>query len=246
MKDNFSKQSNLYSKFRPGYPAELVDFLVALVRSKDKSWDVGTGNGQFAVQLAEYFSKVYATDISAAQIENATSKPNIFYSVQKAEQSSFSENTFDLITIAQAIHWFEFDNFYTEAKRVLKPSGLIAALCYDIFSINEEIDFLVNDFYKNVTGPYWDDERKYVDEHYRSIPFPFQEIEAPSFKMNYNWKFENAIGYLNTWSAVQHYIKKNNENPVDAFSSQLKKAWGNTITRKVSFQIFMRVGKNEK
>ena len=246
MKDNFSKHSDLYSKFRPGYPGELINFLLALVPSKKAAWDCGTGNGQFAIKLTSWFDSVYATDISEAQISNAIIKKNIFYSFEKAEQTSFADNKFDLITIAQAIHWFDFDSFYKEARRTLCPSGIIAAIGYNVFRINKEMDLLVDHFYRDVVGSYWDKERKYVDENYRTIPFPFNEIETPPFVMNYDWEFEHAIGYINTWSAVQHYIKKNNENPVDKFSNEFKKAWGNVVTRKISFPVFIRTGRNVK
>ena len=243
MKDNFSKQSDLYSKFRPGYPKKVFHFLMPLVPDKKIAWDCGTGNGQVAGALSEYFKKVYASDLSAAQIANAIIKDNIYYSVEKAEEAKFDDNTFDLITIAQAIHWFNFDKFYKEVNRTLKPGGIIAAIGYDVFRINKKIDVLINNFYKHTTGPYWDKERKYVDDHYASIPFPFKEIESPDFFMNYDWEIEQVIGYFNTWSSVQHYIRKNNKNPVDEFSRELRKVWGSVTRRKVSFPVFMRVGR---
>jgi ubiquinone/menaquinone biosynthesis C-methylase UbiE len=243
MKDNFSKQSDLYSRFRPGYPRQLFDFLLPLVPDKKAAWDCGTGNGQVAVKLSMYFKEVYATDLSLAQIENADKKENIFYSVETAEKTLFPGNKFDLITVAQAIHWFEFNSFYKEAHRTLKPGGVIVAIGYDIFRINKKIDLLIDKFYIDTTGPYWDKERKYVDEHYLTIPFPFKEIITPGFSMNYNWKFEQVTGYLNTWSAVQHYTRKNNENPVEKFSEELKKVWGDVLKRKVTFPIFARTGR---
>ena len=106
---------------------------------KKTAWDCGTGNGQVAVKLSQYFNEVYATDLSSAQIENADKK-NIFYSVENAEETLFPDNKFDLITVAQAIHWFDFENFYNEVERNLKPGGIIAVIGYDIFRINEEIN----------------------------------------------------------------------------------------------------------
>ncbi|MEP6926123.1 MAG: class I SAM-dependent methyltransferase [Ginsengibacter sp.] len=244
MKDNFSKQADLYSRFRPGYPREIFDFLLPLVADKKTAWDCGTGNGQVAVKLSQYFDEVYATDLSAAQIENAVNKSNIFYSVAKAEETLFPDNKFDLITIAQAIHWFNFEKFYQQVKRTLKPGGIIAVLGYDVFKINKKIDLMVDKFYRDTTGPYWDEERKYIDAHYLTIPFPFKEITTPAFSINYNWEFEKVTGYLNTWSAVQHYIRKNNENPVEKFSEELKKVWSTVLKRKVTFPIFMRAGRN--
>lgn len=243
MKDNFSKQSDLYSRFRPGYPNKLFQFLLPLIPNKDAAWDCGTGNGQVAIKLAAFFKEVYATDISTAQIDNATKKENIFYEVVNAEDTKFENNAFDIITVAQAIHWFNFEIFYNEVNRTLKPGGIIAVFGYDIFSINKEIDNLIQKFYKETTGPYWDKERRYIDEQYKTIPFPFKQIEAPEFSMSYTWQLEQVIGYLNTWSAVQHYIRKNDKNPVDAFAVELHELWGNIFQRKVTFKIFMRLGR---
>ena len=164
MKDNFSTQADLYSRFRPDYCQQLYDFLLHLIPAKNTAWDCGTGNGQVAVKLSEYFEEVYATDISANQIKNAKKKKNIFYSIQKAEKTSFANHQFDLITVAQAIHWFDFEKFYAEVKRTLKPSGIIAVFGYNLCKINKETDKIIHNFYKNIIGPYWDDERKYFDK----------------------------------------------------------------------------------
>ncbi|MEO8412184.1 MAG: class I SAM-dependent methyltransferase [Ginsengibacter sp.] len=243
MKDNFSKQSDLYARFRPGYPKQLFDFLLPLVPGKQTAWDCATGNGQVAATLSQYFNEVYATDISSEQIRNAITRENIFYAVGNAEETSFPGDKFDLITVAQAIHWFDFEKFYHEAKRTLQTGAIIAVIGYDIFKINKEINLLVDQLYRKTTGPYWDAERKYIDDRYTTIPFPFKEIETPGFSMNYHWELEQVVGYLNTWSAVQHYTRRNNENPVDKFSEELKKVWGNIQKRKVTFPIFMRTGR---
>jgi|SRR6185437_843928 len=243
MKDNFSKNALSYSRFRPGYPQQLFDFLIHHLADKKTAWDCGTGNGQVAIKLAEYFDKVYATDISGGQLSNAVKKENIFYSIARAEKTSFGDNQFDLITVAQAIHWFEFEKFYKEVNRTLSKDGILAVFGYNLFKINKEIDFIIDDFYKNIIGPYWDKERKYIDESYATIPFPFEEIKTPDLFMEYEWEFEHVAGYLNTWSSVQHFITKNNTNPVDQVINPLRKAWGDALKRKVFFPIFMRAGK---
>src|SRR5437879_2833438 len=108
MKDNFSKRSHLYARFRPTYPRQLFEFLISLVPERQAAWDCGTGNGQVAAVLAGYFDKVYATDISENQIKHAVEKPNVVYKIEAAEQTSFPDELFDLITVAQAVHWFDF------------------------------------------------------------------------------------------------------------------------------------------
>lgn len=243
MKDNFSKQAHLYSRFRPDYPQQLYDFLLDYLSDKKTAWDCGTGNGQVATKLSSYFEKVFATDASFGQIENATKKENIFYSIQKAEHTSFIKNQFDLITVAQAIHWFDFEKFYKEVNRTLKPRGIIAVFGYNLFKISKEIDEIIDHFYKNIIGPYWDKERKYVDENYSTIPFPFEEIRSPKFYNKHDWEFEHLIGYLNTWSSVQHFITRNQTNPVDQIIAPLKAAWGRELRKEISFPVFMRVGR---
>ena len=131
MKDNFLKQSATYSKYRPDYPKELYEFISSNVKKKQAAWDCGTGNGQAAKELAKIFEKVFATDISQQQIENAGQRENIFYSVEPAEQTTFSHNSFDLVTVAQALHWLRVDDFYTQVKRVAKCGHFC---CLDLFA----------------------------------------------------------------------------------------------------------------
>jgi SAM-dependent methyltransferase len=242
MKDNFSQQAAIYAAFRPTYPPELFQYLYTLISNRQCAWDCGTGNGQVAAALADHFDKVYATDISEKQIARAVQKPNIFYSVQRAEQTSFNDNQFGLVTVAQAIHWFKFDEFYDEVKRTLKPGGILAVIGYGLMETSGELNDVIRHFYKNVVGPYWDVERSYIDEEYTTIPFPFEEVSTPDFAMEYDWNIDQLTGYLSTWSSVQHYINKNNTDPLTLVSEQLKQAWGVEAIKKFTFKILLRVG----
>lgn len=243
MKDNFSKQSSSYKKFRPAYPQAIFEFIYQQLNTKQIAWDCGTGNGQFAVELAKQFDKVIATDLSAKQIENATPKSNIEYKVLSAETADFPKDYFDLITVAQAVHWFDFDKFYTVVNHCLKSEGLLALVTYNLLEINREIDHLIHYLYKDILGRYWDLERKHVDSSYQSIPFPFEEIYTPKFTQTYHWQLEELIGYLNTWSAVQHYIHDNEENPVDLIITDLTEQWPKGVQKEVSFPMFIRLGR---
>lgn len=242
MKDNFSDKSDKYAKYRPTYPQEMLDFIFSLLDKKENAWDCGTGTGQIAIELSKEFNNVYATDISQTQLDNAIKKDNIFYSLQSAEQTNFSDNSFDLITVAQAIHWFDFDKFYSEVKRTLKENGVIAVIGYGLIQIDEKVDEIILDFYKNVVGSYWDKERKYIDEKYKTIPFPFNEIESPKFYIKSEWTFEHLLGYFETWSAIKHFIKTNKYNPVDNIFDKLKEAWGNDLSKKITFPVLLRIG----
>lgn len=242
MKDNFSTKSDEYAKHRPGYPEEVFHFLQKIVTEKERLWDCGTGNGQVAGRLASVFQQVYATDISVPQLMNAQNRPNIHYSKQRAEKTNFPDSYFDLITVAQAIHWFDFEAFYKEVRRTLKPDGTIAVMGYGLFRSNKETTAVIDHFYNGIIGPYWDSERRYLDEEYKTIPFPFKEMEAPEFIHEMEWSLERLVGYLKTWSAVKHYEKANGKNPVDLVYSDLKKSFGER--GKVVFPVLFRVGRN--
>ena len=244
MKDNFSSKSSSYAKYRPTYPQELYQFLKEKLDKTEKAWDCGTGNGQVAGALAKFFKEVQATDISQQQLDNAIIQHNIHYSVQAAEKTNFPDNSFDLITVAQAIHWFNFEAFYKEVARVLKPDGIIAVIGYSLFKSNPKTDEVILKFYHDIVGPFWDEERKYLDKKYKTIPFPFIEIESPRFEQEYQWTFAHLIGYLKTWSAVKHYEKANGENPVALIEEELKATFG--AKNKVVFPILFRCGKLAK
>jgi ubiquinone/menaquinone biosynthesis C-methylase UbiE len=246
MKDNFSSQSDKYAKYRPTYPTEFFDYLNLIVPNKQNAWDCGTGNGQVAYELAKTFDSVFATDISQSQIDNALQADNIKYSVQPAEKTDFEDNQFDLTVIAQAIHWFDFDKFYREVNRTAKENALICAIGYGRIEISEQIDHIITNFYENVIGVYWDKERKYIDENYKTIRFPFDEIQTPNFVNTQHWTLEHLIGYLNTWSAVKHFIKQNNYNPIDKLQKGIEQLWDNEQTKQVRFPLLLRVGRITK
>lgn len=246
MKDNFSTQSDRYAKYRPVYPAALFEYIGSLVPDKQNAWDCGTGNGQIAFELAKIFERVFATDISQSQIDNAVHAGNILYSVQRAEKTDFDDHVFDLVVVAQAIHWFDFEQFYAEVKRTAKENALLCVTGYGKLEISAQIDHLIAAFYENVIGAYWDAERRYIDEHYKTIPFPFDEIQAPAFVNKQHWTLEHLIGYLNTWSAVKHFIRQNNYNPIDKLRPQIEQLWGNEPTRQVCFPLLLRIGRITK
>ncbi len=242
MKDNFSTDSDKYAKFRPVYPAEFYLYLKQHLPACEKAWDCGTGNGQIAAELSSFFQQVYATDISEQQITHAIKKPNIHYTVQPAENVNFTDNFFDLIIVGQAIHWFQFNEFYTEVNRTAKNNAWFIIIGYGRVELEGEADFLLQNFYTNIIGSYWDKERKHIDEKYRSIPFPFEEINTPAFNLSFNWDAEHLLGYINTWSAVKHFTKANGFNPTLPFSEELLEHWPLHEIRTVKFPLLLRIG----
>lgn len=243
-KDHFSTQAADYAKYRPTYPDKLFDYLASLVPDKHKAWDCATGNGQAALALANHFDFVIATDASEKQIKNAIQHEKIKYVVTEAEQTDIESHSCDLITVAQAVHWFDFDKFFKECKRVLKPQGIVAVWCYNLLAVEFEIDCILADFYYNTVGPYWPPERKWIEDNYKSLPFPFEEIQAQNFEMKANWNLYDLIGYLNTWSATQKFITQNGINPVKKIEDKLSQAWGAQENKKlIKWPINLRIGR---
>jgi SAM-dependent methyltransferase len=243
-KDYFSGQAHakLYATFRPVYPENLYRFIFAHLNGHTAAWDCATGNGQVAEQLSQHFKQVYATDISQQQIVNAHQAPNITYTVAPAEKTGFQDHQFDLITVAQALHWFNSDAFYNEARRLLKPNGLLAVWGYSLCKVNNDIDPIFLDFYRITVGPYWDAARRLVEEEYRSIPFPFKQIDAPTFTIKVTWTLDQYTGYLSTWSATQKFIQEKGFDPIPTLIPSLTKHWPPTDQKEVRFPIFLKLG----
>lgn len=243
--DHFSSHAGDYAKFRPRYPEELFQYLASIVPKRKLAWDCATGNGQAAIALAGVFEDVIATDASERQIANAEPHAHVAYRVAPAENSGIDSNTIDLITIAQALHWFDLDRFYTEANRVLKPHGAVAAWAYNLLCITPAIDAVLNHYYSKVVGSFWPAERAFV-EKFDQIPFPFTETAAPLFDMVAEWNITHLLGYLRTWSATQRYIKANNGDPLASIDNELRSAWGDAAqSRRVIWPLTLRVGRRE-
>ncbi|HYG18254.1 MAG TPA: class I SAM-dependent methyltransferase [Ohtaekwangia sp.] len=245
-KDLFSGHARLYATFRPTYPEDLYQFIFSHLRQRDRAWDCATGNGQVAQFLSRHFKNVFATDISAQQLREAIPANNIRYTMGAAEQSGFEDDQFDLITVGQALHWFDRDRFYEEVNRVGRDKGLLAVWGYAMLSIGDPIDECLIDFYTHVVGPYWDGARKLVDDRYRTIEFPFEELTPPEFSIAVSWDRDRLAGYLESWSATQKYIQTNGVNPVDALIHSLEKHWPKNTAKQVRFPVFMRLGRIRK
>ena len=245
-KDHFSKQAADYAIFRPGYPQELFAYLGIIAPSRQLAWDCGTGNGQAAVELASGFDRVIATDASEKQIANAQLHEHVEYRVAPAENSGIESETIDLIMVAQALHWFDLDRFYAEARRVLKPDGVLAASAYNLLRIEPAIDEIANRYYYEVVGPFWPPERQLV-ERFADLPFPFDEIDAPKFEMMAQWSLDHLLGYLRTWSSTQRFIAAKGTDPLDQITNDLRSAWGKPQrTRSISWPLVVRIGRKPR
>jgi SAM-dependent methyltransferase len=242
-KDHFSGHASIYREARPTYPAALYAWLAEQSPDTTLAWDCGCGNGQATVALAAHFNQVIGTDPSANQIAAAPPAPNVEYRVEPGERSSLADASVSVVTVAQALHWFDFNPFYAQVRRVLKLGGLFAAWSYaDCRTGDAAIDALKDRLYVDLTGPYWPPERALVDDGYRTLPFPFVEIAPPAFEMAVNWDVEQFLAYLCSWSATQRYLKSIGHDPVALIEQDLRAAWGEA-TRKVQWAFFLRCGR---
>jgi ubiquinone/menaquinone biosynthesis C-methylase UbiE len=225
-KDYFSEASDRYEQYRPTYPQALFDYLFTLTQNNDRAWDCATGNGQSALSLSEHYTEVLATDASRSQIDSAIKKTNIKYFVESAEKTLIDSNSIDLVTVAQALHWFDHEKFSSEVMRVLKTQGVLAVWTYGLLKINPALDSMINQLCNDILALYWPPERKMVDNAYRDIHFPLKQNSPHLIQMSTHWTLGQLVGYLHTWSAVKRYYKETGAHPVDALVDDLSTLWG--------------------
>lgn len=248
-RDYFSAQADRYVAFRPHYPDALFARLCRELPADALAWDCATGNGQAAVMLGRRAVRVIGSDQSAAQLRHAIPHPHVHYVQAYAEAMPLGANSVDLITVAQALHWFDFERFYAEAARILRPGGIIAAWTYSFLSVipqlGRDIERVLDGFYHDVVGPHWPAERHWVDEAYRSIPFPFAAIDIGEFTIDVEWNLASVIGYVSSWSATQRYVAATGHDPLPALTAALAAQWGEpTGTRRLAWPLSIRAGRS--
>jgi SAM-dependent methyltransferase len=242
--DHFSAIAAAYAEFRPRYPAALFDVLAAAAPARRRAWDCATGNGQAAEGLAAHFEQVIATDASREQIAAAVVHPRILYAVATAESSGLASNSIDLITVAQALHWFDRPAFFTEAARVLVPDGVIAVCCYGLVEIDPTIDAVVRSYYSDTVGTYWPAGRALVEDGYRSVELPFAEFTTPPLVFERRTTLAQFCGYVRTWSATQRFVAALGFDPVPALERDLEAHWGPAGTaRTLRWPLALRTGR---
>jgi SAM-dependent methyltransferase len=243
--DHFSRQASTYAAYRPDYPPALFAYLSQIAGRHELAWDCATGSGQAALGLAAHFARVIATDASAAQIAHAVRHARIEYRVARAEASGLESASADLVTVAQALHWFDVDAFYAEARRVLVPGGVIAVWTYgDVALDGPALTRVVAAYSHQTVGPYWPPQRRLVDEEYRTLPFPFARLDPPAFTLEQWWTLPELAGYLRSWSATARYVAAHDRDPVADVEAALRPHWGNPgRRRRVHWPFTLLVGR---
>jgi len=243
-KDHFSDVAAAYAAHRPSYPAALVDFLARLAPARRLAWDAGCGSGQLSLLLAGPFERVVATDASPEQIARAAPHPKVEYRCAAAGVSGLPDSVVDLATAAQAAHWFDLPAYYAEVRRVAGRGGIVALISYGVVTAGADLDAVIQPFYRGVLAAYWPPERRHVDDGYRSLPFPFEELDTPAFEIRLDWRLEDLVGYIGTWSAVWALQQAGGQGPFATFSRELAEAWGpGTAIRMVRWPLALRVGR---
>ena len=243
-KNHFSDASGDYAAFRPSYPDALFAWLAAAAPACDTAWDCATGSGQAALGLATRFSHVLASDASAAQIAHASPHPRVVYRAAPAEASGLADASVDLVTVAQAAHWFDLPRFYAEARRVLKPGGVLALWGYGHLELPGDLAAPYQRFHTETVGPWWPPERALVENRYRDLDFPFEEIAAPAFAIEAEWTLPRLLAYLATWSAVKRCRAATGGDPLPALAKELARQWREPDTAKpLVWPLFMRVAR---
>ena len=244
--DHFSARAPLYARYRPRYPDSLFTWLAAITPSRRRAWDCATGSGQAAVSLCRHFDLVIATDASTSQIAPSLRAPGPVYAAMTAERAAIANGSVALVTIAQALHWFDAGAFFGEAQRVLEPRGVIAAWSYGLCSITPSIDRVIERFYADTLKDYWPPERAMVDDGYASVTLPIPEIAAPPFTMEARWSLEHMLGYLSTWSAVTRFAATTGKDAMASLAPELGSLWPDAETaRLVRWTLTLRVGRAE-
>lgn len=242
-KDHFSAAAAEYARFRPNYPDALFRWLASQCRHTGVCWDVATGSGQAATGLARYFASVVATDASASQLANAETHPAIDYRCEPAERSTLADRSVDLITVAQALHWFDLPAFFAEARRVLRLDGVVAAWCYGRFAGDAQIDSLLAHYYQHIVGPFWPPERRWLEQGYDGLDWPFADIAAPAFELTADWTLPQLLGYLGTWSASRAYQQHHGRDPRESIAAELATAWGEIGQRTIRWPLALKVAR---
>lgn len=235
--DHFSAHADAYAAHRPTYPVALVDYLAELAPRTGLAWEAGCGSGQLSVALARRFDRVIATDASAEQLARAAPHPRIEFRRARAENCGLpagraaggatfgTTNGVDLAVAAQAAHWFDIEGYYAEVRRVAAPDAAIALVSYGPTRIAPDIDPIVEEFRVGTLAPHWAPERRHVEDGYRSLPFPFAEVEPPEAEMRVEWRLSDLLAYVRTWSALRSMEEPRRQALVHDLRARLAPVW---------------------
>jgi|SRR6185436_17351725 len=241
--DHFSQIATRYAAYRPHYPPALVDALAERADPTGVVWDVGCGNGQLSVALAERFRRVIATDPAQAQLDEAALHPRVEYRRASAEDSGLSAASIALVAAAQAAHWFDWPRFLAEVERVAVPGALVALVSYGNLVLEGPAGAEIERFHHVVAGPYWPAGRRHVENGYRDLVMPWPAVEAPPLEMTAAWTRDELLGYVSSWSATARLVDAHGPGPFDALRAALTAAWPDNEPRNLRWPLLVRLAR---
>ncbi|KAK1422025.1 hypothetical protein QVD17_24866 [Tagetes erecta] len=259
MAEGFVKQAKQYSEARPRYPPEMFDFIASKTPCHDVAWDVGTGNGQAATSLVSIYKSVVATDTSKKQLEFAPKLSNIRYectspnmSMSELEEKIGPESSVDLVTVAQALQWFDLDTFYNQVKWILKkPSGVIAVWCYTLPNIDDEVDLVLQKSYMESKSYLVGLAREMIEDKFANIKFPFDPVAGCDhtgpfeFQTKKLMTLDELFTFIRSASPYQTAREQGVELLNDGVIEEFKRAWKEDANcqKNVVFPVYLRIGK---
>lgn len=226
--NTFAHGSDAYAAARPFYPQALFDWIAATCRHHEAAWDCATGNGQAAVSLAHIFRHVEATDVSEAQVAEAFAAPTIRYSAQPAERTAFPDDSFDLIAVAQALHWFDFDRFWPEVLRVARPGALFCAWGYAWFRGAPPVEEALFGPIARLVEAHWAPQNRILWDGYADtdIRCPFEQLPVPELRIELDWPVDRIIAYVRTWSAFKRAAADGREAELETILAEAGRRLG--------------------
>ena len=223
----FSTVARAYANFRPGYPPELFEWLARVSPARDAVWDCGCGSGQASVPLAEHFAVVHATDVAPEQIAaaKAASARALFGRSCRTQRSRTRISGPGDRRPGTALVRRDGVLRGSRTRRAPWRAAGGAGTIRGRNSWTRSSTGASSSSIRRWLGPYWPPERRHVEDGYKTLPFPFEEVETPEFGFELNWNLEQLAGYASSWSATARYRQALGTDPVPLLRESLEPAW---------------------
>ena len=208
--------SERYAKCRTKLPVPLIENLLSQhVGPQPGLWlDVGCGPGTSTQELIGRSEKIIGVDISETQLEEARKAvvhPSVTFLQGGGEALPVESASADIITVVQAVHWFDLPAFFKEAERVLKPGGVLGLVCYPHYEVpsSPTMNVAMKHVFFEFLGPYFfRPTMKHLEERYANIIIPFGANTRTSLQLSCKQTYDELVYSVSAWSGFQNYCEK--------------------------------------